>query len=244
MPLFVYMTLIILPFCTGVLQAPSQFRFYSILKMSSCLQSIAPKIDLILGSGSQTRRDILTREGFNYRIRKANIDEKAFGSRSSDPWSLVRLLATEKANAILTSLSETEKFNTSKNRTILLTADQVVVCQGTILEKPVDEAEARKFIAMYNGGSCSTVGSIALLDLQTLQRALGVDSTTIYFRRIPEQVIDCIMAEGQAVHCAGGLMVEHPLLQPYIERIEGTVDSVMGLSCELLEHLFKQLGVD
>ncbi len=43
------------------------------------------------------------------------------------------------------------------------------------------------------------------------------------------------------VQCAGGLMIEHPLLQPYIDHIEGTVDSVMGLSIPLLESMFDQL---
>eukprot|EP01031_Cornospumella_fuschlensis_P029558 gene29558-35677_t len=212
--------------------------------MNSYLQAIAPNVDIILGSGSQTRRDILTREGLSFKVVKANIDEKAYGDRNSDPSSLVSLLASEKASAIVASLHETEKLSPPPKKKVLLTADQVVVCRGTILEKPTDEAEARKFIAMYNEGCCSTVGSIALLDLQTAQKVMGVDTATIYFRRIPEQVIDRIMAEGMAVNCAGGLMVEHPLLQPYIERIEGTVDSVMGLPTRLLEDLFRQLGVE
>eukprot|EP00981_Chlorochromonas_danica_P010410 scaffold3216_cov177-Ochromonas_danica.AAC.2 len=66
---------------------------------------------------------------------------------------------------------------------------------------------------------------------------------TIHFDQIPEEVVDRLLSDGQALHCAGGLMVEHPLLQPYIKRIDGTMDSVMGLSCELLEKLLIELDL-
>jgi len=39
------------------------------------------------------------------------------------------------------------------------------------------------------------------------------------------------------LQCAGGLMIEHPALQPYVERVDGTLDSVMGLSTRLLASL-------
>ena len=44
--------------------------------------------------------------------------------------------------------------------------------------------------------------------------------------------------------CAGGLMMEHELIQPYITGIEGEQDSLMGLSCTLLAKLFSQLYDD
>jgi septum formation protein len=213
------------------------------LPKDSYFSSIHAKIQLILGTSSQTRQDILKREGFSYRIEKANINEKAFGDRSSNPRELVSLLAIEKANAILSRLDDIP-YSQNNPSPILLTADQVVTCNNKILEKPKDLDEARKYISMYNGRSCSTVGSIALSNIATGERVLGVDSATIYFKNIPADVIEQILSEGQVVHCAGGLMVEHPLLQPYISHIDGTVDSVMGLSCELLEHLFRQLNIN
>ena len=35
---------------------------------------------------------------------------------------------------------------------IILTFDQVVVCDGELREKPVDESEARKFLKSYSEG--------------------------------------------------------------------------------------------
>ena len=46
---------------------------------------------------------------------------------------------------------------------------------------------------------------------------------------------------GDVLNCAGGLMVEHPLILPYRKSIEGTEESVMGLSLELLTKLLVDL---
>jgi septum formation protein len=35
-------------------------------------------------------------------------------------------------------------------------------------------------------------------------------------------------------------MVEHPLLQPYLKRIEGSMDGVMGLDAQTVERLLNE----
>lgn len=216
---------------------------FTTLKTYPSLVALASssRFNLWLGSGSFTRKLILNQNGFTFQVIKANIDERALGDRTSETGAvdLVKLLANAKADAIMSTFQPTNADDDKQN--ILLTADQVVTSKGRILEKPLDEAEARHYISLYNNGQCSTVGSIALTDLKSGRRVIGVDSATIYFKEIPSDVIDQIVTEGEAVNCAGGLMVEHPLLQPFIDRIDGTVDSVMGLSCPLLERLFSEL---
>ena len=130
-----------------------------------------------------------------------------------------------------------------RNNDILLTADQVVVYDGCILEKPFDLKEARVFINRYSNSCCSTVGSIVLTNLNNGKQVSGVDTATIHFDAIPQHVIDEIIEEGEVINCAGGLMVEHPLLQPYIKQVDGTNDSLMGLSCALLASLLERLEV-
>jgi septum formation protein len=49
---------------------------------------------------------------------------------------------------------------------------------------------------------------------------------------MPDDVIDKLIEEGDVMWCAGGLMVEHPLVVPYITHIDGTQESVMGLGKE------------
>lgn len=96
---------------------------------------------------------------------------------------LVLLLANKKADAIIeklninqknitkTTTATTSSSSSSSNNNIednidknifshiLLTADQVVVHDNNILEKPINEIEARNFINGYSELPCSTVGS-------------------------------------------------------------------------------------
>lgn len=43
--------------------------------------------------------------------------------------------------------------------------------------------------------------------------------------------------------CAGGLMVEHALVQPHVTKLEGSLDGVMGLAKALLLSLLCEAGV-
>lgn len=198
------------------------------------------KYHITLGSNSSTRKMILHENGFHYTTTAADINEKAIGNRLRDPpKELVVVIALAKANAIMSKQQQQQA--THRTNDILLTADQVVVYDGCILEKPVDLTEARVFINRYSNSCCSTVGSIVLTDVNNSKQVCGVDTATIHFDVIPQQVIDKIIDEGEVIHCAGGLMVEHPLLQPYIKQVDGTYDSLMGLSCALLASLLDRL---
>ena len=174
-------------------------------------------------------------------ILKPEIDEKSLGNRgdASRADELVTLIATAKADAVIQKILVEKKLVPEK--TILLTADQVVIHNSKILEKPASIAEARKFIESYVQSQCSTVGSIILTDLESKKRIIGTSTSTIYFGNISAEVIEKILIGDDVLYCAGGLMVEHPLLQPYIERIDGSLNSLMGLCTTLLYSLLDEL---
>ena len=56
-----------------------------------------------------------------------------------------------------------------------------------------------------------------------------------------DEVIDKLISEGIVFHCAGGLMIENPLILPFLQRVEGSEESVMGISSTLLDGLFQEL---
>ena len=64
----------------------------------------------------------------------------------------------------------------------------------------------------------------------------------IHFEPILPASVDALIAEGEVFWCAGGLMVEHALVQPHVTRLEGSLDGVMGLAKDLLLRLLCQVG--
>ena len=116
-------------------------------------------MNVILGSASRSRKCVLNRAGYNFRVMTADIDEKAI--RFNDPKKLVLTLANAKADALLPKINEPA---------ILITADQVVFCNAKIREKPESENEARAFLESYAQYPAECVNGVAITNTQTKKR--------------------------------------------------------------------------
>jgi septum formation protein len=181
---------------------------------------------IILGSQSHGRRELLSAMGYAFAVMPAHIDERAI--RSEDPGALTLALAHAKADALLPQIHEPA---------LLITSDQVVVWQGTIREKPAHTDEARAFLRGYAEGPAETVTAVVVTNTATRVRRQGVDRATVWFRRIPEEVIEQVIAQGDIFAHAGGFSITDPLLEAYIEHVDGTADSVIGLPTALTRRL-------
>ncbi|XP_062101245.1 uncharacterized protein LOC133807103 isoform X4 [Humulus lupulus] len=192
---------------------------------------------IILGSSSVARRKILAEMGYDFAIMTADIDEKSI--RKEIPEELVVALAEAKAAAILPRIPTGDYIN-AVEPTLLITADQVVVYEGVIREKPSSKEEARKFMKDYSGGQAATVSSVFVSNLKTGFRKGDWDRVEIHFHEIPDDVIEKLIDEGTVLYVAGGLIIEHPLILPLVKKVVGTTDSVMGLPKALTERLLKE----
>jgi septum formation protein len=181
---------------------------------------------IILGSQSHGRRELLSAMGYAFAVMPAHIDERAI--HADDPDALTLALAHAKADALLPQIHEPA---------FLITADQVVVWQGKICEKPKHAEEARAFLRGYAEGPAETVTAVVVTYTATGLRQQGVDRATVWFRRIPEEVIDQVIARGKVYAHVGGFSITDPLLEASIERVDGTAESVIGLPTALTRQL-------
>eukprot|EP00612_Vaucheria_litorea_P002778 CAMPEP_0171458934 /NCGR_PEP_ID=MMETSP0945-20130129/4415_1 /TAXON_ID=109269 /ORGANISM="Vaucheria litorea, Strain CCMP2940" /LENGTH=209 /DNA_ID=CAMNT_0011984843 /DNA_START=90 /DNA_END=719 /DNA_ORIENTATION=+ len=195
------------------------------------------KPTIILGSRSPTRFSILKQMGFEIKVRPADIDEYSIGDRSGDPEKLVQLIGHAKAEALLPKLAK----EVNDASTLLLTGDQVVLHKGNVLEKPLNFDEVRKNIKSYCNDNCQTVGSIVLTHVKSGKRVAGTETSTIYFKTIPDSVIDELCKVEDVLWSAGGLIAEHPLVEPFVEKIDGTLEGIMGLCPNLVIQLMEEI---
>ncbi|XP_040998852.1 7-methyl-GTP pyrophosphatase isoform X2 [Juglans microcarpa x Juglans regia] len=219
---------------------------------------------IILGSSSIARRTILAEMGYEFTIMTADIDEKCI--RKDKPEDLVMALAEAKADAIISKLqtiNHQEKdveqtiliaadtaeailqrpigdYIKDAEPTLLITCDQVVVYEGVVREKPSSKEEARQYLKDYSGSHAATVGSVLVTNLKTGFRKGEWDRVEIYFHEIPDEIIEKLIEEGIVLNVAGGLIIEHPLILPFVKQVVGTTDSVMGLPKALTEKLLRE----
>lgn len=185
---------------------------------------------IILGSQSRQRKNILEEMGFDFDVMPAGIDEKAV--RHDNPKDLVIILAHAKADALLVSITEPA---------LLITSDQVVVCNNVILEKPESKAEAREFLTGYNQYPAQTVTGVVVTNTKTGQRAGAVDVAKVYFKGFSAEEINELVQKGDVFDYAGGFTIADKWMNN-IERIEGAQDSVLGLPKEVTQRLIDQVS--
>lgn len=222
-------------------------------KMSSDpLADVGLPAPVLLGSASYTRKLILKEMGVKFHKLVRPIDEKSLGDRSKDaPPDLVLALGKAKMDHLVHEIKAgnckddmPEANDSGTQEWVVLTGDQVVTCNGQILEKPESVEEAREFVASYAKNPPATVGSCVLTHLPSGIQVSGVDTATIYFKpTIPADLVDKLIELDEPImSCAGGLMIEHPLTKEHLDRIDGTEDSVMGLSKDLVMRLLGELS--
>lgn len=188
---------------------------------------------IILGSSSHGRKTELEERGYAFEIMKPGIDEKAI--RTTDNYELPLLLARAKLEALMPRISD---------QAIVITADQVVVCNGQLFEKPESPEEAKRFLSEYSAGHAGeTVSALVVLNTVTGKRAEGIDIAKTYYRPIPGAVMDEYILKEDPFSKAGGYFLESEILAPYLDRVEGGTDSVRGMPIHLLEKLFAEVGV-
>ena len=68
----------------------------------------------------------------------------------------------------------------------------------------------------------------------------GIDASTVYFNPFSHSAIATLLEEGTVLKCAGGIIIEHELVQPFIRNIDGSIDGIQGLPKHLVEQLIAE----
>lgn len=185
---------------------------------------------IILGSQSRFRAQALREaEIVVDECISPGIDEQAI--RDSDPEKLVLKLAKAKAEALLPRISEPA---------ILITADQVVMCNGEMREKPTSREEAISWLASYVKWPAIAVNGLQVMNTETGKIATGIDRAEIIYKPTLLAKIEEIVDNSFAMDAAGALVKENPLMTPHELRRTGEINSFMGMPIELVKRLIEE----
>ncbi len=185
---------------------------------------------LILGSESKWRRQLFADMGYSFEAVAANIDEGEILDNRPDVLAMLRAIAKSKKLQ--------ERFG---GPYILLTADQIVTVNGKFRHKPVNFAEAHQFLESAHLHPSVTYSAIVVYNSIRRYLLADVAIAKVFFKPLPAHVIDALVDEGDVMQCAGGFTCESPLISPYIEKMEGEMDSVQGFPKKLVSKLLKAI---
>jgi len=189
---------------------------------------------LILASASPRRRELLAQAGFSFIVESADVDESL--RDGEEPSAYVQRLAIEKAQAVFARHSESlgAPFMTASSSwvgsdndpLIVLGADTTVVCDGHILAKPEDAADAMRMLRHLSGRTHQVLTGVAAVTRAGVFSA--VETTEVVFSPIPEADLSAYCSTAEPLDKAGAYGIQGYAAR-WIPRIEGDYFNVMGL---------------
>lgn len=177
---------------------------------------------LVLASGSPQRKLLLKELGRPFKIVPSGVSEE---SSEKDPRKLVLLLAKRKA------VDVAKRFP----KAVVLGADTLVVCQGEILGKPKDAADSWRILNLLNGRWQRVYTGVAVAAGGKVYSEAVV--TRVLARKFAEK--DLRRLAGKHMDKAGAYAVQDKD-DPFISRIVGEFDNVVGLPMKAVRRLLKK----
>ena len=229
-------------------------------------------MDLILGSQSPRRRELLGRMGLEFSVLTAEIDETKY--ETEDPEASVRRICEAKAHAVAQRLMRENSQFSILNSQLVIAADTIVVLDGKIMGKPHDAAEARAMLRALSGREHIVYTAFTLLPVPEMQnvkckmqndfeatgnrqQATGdggtvtchlspythCEKTYVKFRDLTPDEIAAYVATGEPMDKAGAYGIQN-LGAMLVESIRGDYFTVMGLPVCQLALALKRYGID
>lgn len=220
---------------------------------------------LVLASGSQRRRELLTMCGYDYEIIVSNADETI---DENDPESFVRALSFRKAKEVFDRL-----FAAGRRDFAVIGSDTVVAFQkegGTkpvIIGKPKDAEDAVRILSMLSGKTHRVFTGVSVIadipdenaaaqcsirekaEIQTecnirekaeIQTECSI--TEVTFETLsPDEIMDYVNS-GDPLDKAGSYGIQGPFGM-FVREIRGNYFTVIGMPIPVLYKMLKKIGI-
>ncbi len=174
---------------------------------------------LVLASASPRRSELLRSVGLEFDVVPADIDESVRPGES--PADYVARLSAEKACVVA------DRVGTGP---IVVAADTTVDVDGLILEKPADDADARRMLALLSGRTHLVHTGVTVVGSPTpsLIPATIVVETAVDFVEMTPAMADWYVGTGEPFDKAGGYAIQGAG-GALVRRLDGSVTNVIGL---------------
>ena len=183
---------------------------------------------VILASQSPRRRELLNLVGIAHEVQPADIDESYLGGER--PREHAERLARGKTAVI----AEREPD------ALVIGSDTIVVVDGDVLGKPVDELDAVRMLARLAGRSHVVVTAVAVSWRGETRSA--VEEVGVTFHPMTRAEIDAYIATGEPMDKAGAYGIQG-YGATIVSRVDGDYFAVMGLPLQKLTRVLASIGI-
>ena len=187
---------------------------------------------IILASASPRRVELLSSAGIEFEVAPGDVDESLTPGETPED-HVVRLGRAKAENVAQKSAGR-----------FYIGADTVVVCEGEIMGKPKDSADAERMLNKLSGISHEVITGFAVYDKERGGVIADAVRTRVYFKHLREEEIRAYIATGCPFDKAGAYAIQGGAAH-MVQRIEGSYSNVVGLPlCEVVETLRRMGAIE
>jgi septum formation protein len=181
---------------------------------------------VILASQSPRRRDLLTLIGIPHEVRPADIDE------TYEPGEVPREHAIRLARAKVAAIGTPDA--------IVIGSDTIVIVDGQVLGKPVDENDAARMLRRLSGRAHTVITAVAVSWRGRIES--DAEEVGVTFHALTEDRIAAYVRTREPMDKAGAYGI-----QGYgavnVARVDGDYFAVMGLPLQRVIRVCERLGL-
>lgn len=181
---------------------------------------------ILLASRSPRRQELLGGLGIAFEVAGHPGADETFPDSLSKT-EIPVYLAEKKAGAF---------DNLLDDRTVLITADTIVWCNNSVMNKPGSRDEAIRFLTELSGRSHQVITGVCIKSPD--RRVSFYSLTSVYFRQLLAGEIIYYVDNFRPYDKAGGYGIQEWIGYVGIEAINGSYFNVMGLP---VDRLYKAL---
>jgi septum formation protein len=195
--------------------------------------SVTPK--LILASASPRRRELLAQAGYHFDVQASSLTESR--RPGEDAIRLATRLAREKAEEVFARRQAAAGI---VEPAMVLGADTVVVCDGEVMGKPADPADAERMLLLLSGRTHHVVTGVAVVWGSNLSLTVEVaaELTQVTMQTLSPGEISRYVASGEPMDKAGAYAIQG-YAGRWIPRISGCYFNVVGLPLALVATMLE-----
>jgi septum formation protein len=184
---------------------------------------------IILASTSPRRKELLAKTGLGFEVIAGDYEEDM--TLPMEPFDLVKFLSIKKAQSIA-----------GKESGIIIGADTFIAFDGKVLGKPHTPERAREMLTMLRGQTHSVFTGYAILDTERQLSINDAVEAKVTFIHYSDEEMDAYIASGEPLQRAAAYAIQGGAA-PFVEKIEGDYDGIVGLPVTKVVEALKGLGV-
>ncbi len=183
------------------------------------------KVNLILGSQSPRRKQLLGWLGVAFEIITADLEEI---SAQKDPVLFAKDIASQKALAVR------EKLGNQKN-SLILTSDTIVVYKNSIIGKPKNREDAKSILLNMRDDTHEVITAVHFnyFDGKIRERCFHGKSC-VTFDNFSLSSLDIYLNSKDYMDKAGAYGLQGPAMA-LVKKVEGSYSNIIGLPLNQLE---------